>query len=257
MLEPTLYIAGYTINTFAFFLWITIAAGAGIVLLRAPDRKRGYHVDALLVAFFGALVLGRVGHVLLNWAHFQFNIGEITQIERGGLDWHGAVVGAFMGLWLMSRWRGIELSLVLDRLALIVPLMAMAAWAGCIAADCAYGAEVDTLAHYPPITVWEAEDLYGIYLPRFNPQLLGIISGGVLFIAALGIAWLGWFTGKRIWLILLLLSIVMFVLGFLRGDYAVIIAGLRLDQWFDSAVALWSITMLLRSHAMVGQSRHM
>lgn len=251
MLESTLNIAGYTVNTFAFFLWIAIAAGMGFALLRVPGGNRGQYADVLLAGFFGALVLGRVGHVLLNWAHFQFNIGEITQIERGGLDWHGAVVGAFIGLRLMSRWRSIELSPVLDRLALIVPLMAMAAWAGCIAADCAYGAEVDTLAHYPPIAVWEAEDLYGIYLPRFNSQLLGIIAGGVLFIAALGIAWLGWFTGKRVWLILLLLSLIMFVLGFLRGDYAVIIAGLRLDQWFDCAMALWSIVMLLRSQVVL------
>ena len=49
----------------------------------------------------------------------------------------------------------------------------------------------------------------------------------------------GWLKGRRFWLLLALLSAGMFGIGFFRGDYAVMIAGLRADQVLD--VMLFSV----------------
>src|SRR5690606_38377072 len=112
------------------------------------------------------------------------------------------------------------------------------------AANCGFGAEVNTLANYPPLVVAELPDVYGIPAPRYNTQLFGL----VLALLALGLTiWLfrrGLLVGRRFWLVLALLSAGMFAIGFFRADYALQVADLRADQWLDLAAMFLSIMLL-------------
>lgn len=231
------------LQTFTLALALAVAAGIGWSAYQLPNQ-RGAVVDACLGALAGGVIGARLVHVLLNWSYFAYNTSEIWRLRSGGLDWHGALLGGLIGLWVICRWRRLEFARLLDMLTPALPLLALAGWWGCRAANCGFGAEVNTLANYPPLVVAELPDVYGIPAPRYNTQLFGL----VLALLALGLTiWLfrrGLLVGRRFWLVLALLSAGMFAIGFFRADYALQVADLRADQWLDLAAMFLSIMLL-------------
>jgi len=234
---PTPYttIAFWTVQTYTLVLALAIGASAAFGALRT-GRHVGALVDTVLGALLGGLALARLEHVLLNWNYFAYNVSEAFQLNAGGLDWHGAVIGGLIGGYIVARWRRLDTRNLVDAMTLGLPLIGLAGWYGCWAAACAYGVEVDTLAHFPAWAVAETADIYGIAAPRYNTQVFGLWLAAALLVIALILLWRGWLRGARFWLILGLFSAGMFVIGFFRGDYAGMVNGLRLDQWLDAVV---------------------
>jgi prolipoprotein diacylglyceryltransferase len=218
----------------------------GYALYRGSPASRSAMADVLVAGLVAGIVLARAIHVILNWAHFAYHTDEIIQLTAGGLDWHGALWGALIAIRLAGRWRQIDLPQLIDSLTAAIPLITFAAWWGCWSVGCSYGQEVETLADYPAFLVWEGPDIFGIYAPRFNTNLLGIVAGAALFVIAVVLFWHGWLPHRRFWLLLSLHSLSMFALGFLRGDYAVYLAGLRADQWLDLAILLMALILTFR-----------
>jgi prolipoprotein diacylglyceryltransferase len=249
MPPPLTSIGPLTIQTYTLLIGIGIVTGVGIAVLAGWLRGAapvGRVVDVALVAMAGGLLLGRALHVALHWVYFRDNTGEILRFTAGGLSWHGALIGALLGLWLAVRVRRLDLPRLLDDLAPSLPLLALMAWWGCGAARCGYGAEVDNLAHYPALLVWEVQDIFNMRAPRFATQPLGMMFSGALLALTLLITVRGWLRGRRFWLTLALLAAGMFALGFLRGDYAEIVVGLRADQWLDLLLLVTGLGMMLR-----------
>jgi prolipoprotein diacylglyceryltransferase len=212
-----------------------------------PAWRVGAVIDALLAGALSGIVAGRAFHVALNWAYFRYDTAEIWQVRMGGLDWHGVVVGALLGAAIMASLRRIPLDALLGALAFGLPVIALAGWWGCLGARCAYGAEVGNLSNYPDWLVWEARDLYNIIAPRYRAQAVGIGLSLALLLIYLAIDRLNWPPSPpdvRFWLMLTLLCAVMFMLGFLRGDAALAVGGLRADQWLDLALGVISMGML-------------
>ena len=77
MFEPTISILFYTMSTYTVLIGLALAIGGGVVLYRTPQQDRLRVLDVLIVGLVGAMILGRVEHVLLNWTHFTFHRGEI------------------------------------------------------------------------------------------------------------------------------------------------------------------------------------
>lgn len=225
--------------------------GLGAALYRAGERRAAL-ADAYLLALVGGIIGARAGHVLLNWGHFAQAPVEIAQVSAGGLDWHGAVMGGLLGLLIGARWRRLNFNHLLNLLTLALPLIAMAGWGGCWAANCGFGQEVDTLANYPAWMVSEAPDVYGILAPRYNTQLFGLLLGVFTLFFALILVWRDRLRDRRFWLLLTLLSVGMFVLGFLRADFTIMFGGLRADQWLDLGLVFFSLFHVLRQ----GQHAH-
>jgi phosphatidylglycerol:prolipoprotein diacylglycerol transferase len=211
--------------------------------------------DVCLGAFAGGIVSARLFHVLLQWRYFADNLGEAFRLNAGGLDWHGAVLGGLIGLWLATRWRKLSLRATLDALTPALPLLALAGWIGCYAAACGYGAEVETLAHYSPLMVSEIPDIYGIAAPRYNTQLFGVALALVILVIVALLFWRQWLYYRRFWFNLMLLSGGMFVIGFYRGDSTPYIVGLRADQWLDVFLMVMSVIRFLFGRVNVG-ARH-
>lgn len=238
-------------TVFAFRIPIYSAAlVCGLVLslliaLRYTALRLAVLVDAALAASVLALAGARIEHVLLNWAYFANNLGEALRPSAGGLGWHGAVLGGVLGVALVARWRSFSLRALLDSLAPALPLLAFAGWFGCWAAVCAYGAEVDTLAHYPAFAAAETRDVYGIVAPRYNTQVFGMALAAALFLLSLLLIRRRWLCNRRFWLLLTLLSMSMFVIGFFRADVVPSIAALRADQWLDITFFLWASVLTL------------
>lgn len=241
MPEPFTQIGGTTYHTYTLLLALSIvvSAGAGALRLRG-SYPAGKVADAYLVALLLGVVGARVEHVLLHWNHFGENLGDITNLYTGGLNWHGAILGGLLGLYLVSYWRGLDFPQLRDSLVLALPLIAFSAWWGCGASHCAYGREVTTLADYPAWVAAESADVYGIVLPRYNTQVFGIVLAlaGLVFGGLL--VGRDWIPSRRFWLVLALLAAGQFIAGFFRDDLMYTIAGLRADQWLDALVFAWA-----------------
>ena len=87
-------------------------------------------LDFLLVAFFSALIGGRIGYVLLyNFTYFINNpISIIWPFENGnfvglyGMSYHGGLVGVLIGSWIFLRVKKINFLAWADFVVPVVPL---------------------------------------------------------------------------------------------------------------------------------------
>lgn len=239
----------FTVPSYSYFLAVgtLIAAGIAVYVQRKHSKElgRGRIVDVCLAALVCAVIGARIGHVLLNTEYFAAHPDEMTRLNAGGLNWHGALLGGLIGTFGMAWLRKVPLLPLLDAFAPGLPVVAWGGWAACGANACGYGAEVDNLANYPAFLVAERADIYGLVLPRYDTQQIGSYLALGILIIALFLTWRGLFTGYRFWLILGLFSAGMFFLGFLRGDAAIRVGNLRLDQWLDLGFMLGAVMAAL------------
>ena len=244
MPDPHTTIGPFTTQTYTLMLAIGILSAMAVTVMTYRLRyvvPFSRLVDVCLAALIGGVIGARVFHVILNWRYFQGHTAEITQISAGGLNWHGAVVGALLALTVAAWFYKLSVSSLLDALAVGLPIVAVLSWWGCGAATCSYGAEVDSMADYPAWLTWEAPGQFQLIAPRFATQPLGMIVSGILLLVMVVITRLERLEGRRFWAELALLSVAMLWLDSLRGDYAALIANLRADQWLDLAFGIISL----------------
>ncbi len=246
MFEPNIQIGSITLSTYTTVIGLALLIGGGFALYRTPSKQRLQVFDILIAGLIGGLILARVEHVLLNWNHFAFHTSEILQVNRGGLDLHGALVGAGIGMMVMSRWRDVDLKPIIDSLTLLLPLLSLAIWWGCWSASCRYGLEVATLADYPSWFVWEGRDIFGIYAPRFHTQQLGIFFSMIAISLTLVLFWRKLLYFRRFWLLTALVMGMIFFITFLQGDYSIEANHIRITQYLDGIFIILALYRVFR-----------
>lgn len=79
--------------------------------------------DLLLYCAFGIILGGRLGYVLFyNPLFFIENPSEIPAVWRGGMSFHGGLVGAALAMILQARARKLPLLLLTDIAATVAPI---------------------------------------------------------------------------------------------------------------------------------------
>lgn len=236
-----------TIRTYTLLVDLAILVGLGVLAWQGHVgyRRAGVWMDAGIGALVGGLVIGRLVHVLIYWAYFSEHANQTYQIWRGGIDWHGAVIGGLIGLAVVGRWRGVSFEVIAGVIAILLPIGAIMIYLGCYSMGCGYGREVESLADYPPMVVGELPDLFGVVAPRFASPLYGIIASVmVLIVVLVSRRWI-----KRgdvlMWLALGLLGLAAFGIGFTRGDSMWMVGALRLDQVLDLNIVAISVVMIV------------
>lgn len=239
MMMPALYtsLGPWTVHTFTLWMGVAILLTGALALRAFPAPERAARADALLATLVGAVLGARLLHVLLNLDYFASAGDEALRVAAGGLEWHGALAGGLLGLWLLVRLRfrsdptaaGRWLSRLLDALVWALPLLLLGGWYGCLGAGCGTGYEVDTLARYPAWAAVEYADVYGIVAPRWFTPGFGMVLG----MATLVWVWLLRRTPGRFALTTALVGTGMFVIGIFRADRTPLWFGLRADQVLD------------------------
>ncbi len=88
----------------------------------APVGEGDVH-DFLVWAALGAILGGRLGYILFyNPAYFLANPEMIAAIWRGGMAFHGGMLGVIVAAFLFARRRKIGFLSLTDLLALAVPI---------------------------------------------------------------------------------------------------------------------------------------
>ena len=77
-------------------------------------------VDSLITYLLVGMFLGaRLAYVFIyNWDYYQHNLTELLSVWKGGLSFHGAVVGMVLGALVFARRQGLALICVTDSMAL-------------------------------------------------------------------------------------------------------------------------------------------
>jgi phosphatidylglycerol:prolipoprotein diacylglycerol transferase len=229
------------IRTYTLLLDFAVVFGVAWLAWRGwrSEQRPAAWMDVGLGAIVGGIVTGRLGHVGVHWVYFSSHLEEIYQVWRGGIDWHTAFLGALAASVLICQYRKVSFFAVLDALAIVLPISAIFIYAGCLMVSCGHGREVASLANYPPLIALELPDLYGVVLPRLASQLYGLLWA-VIVLALYHFFFSRWNMppGIRFWLILALLALGAFAIGFSRGDSVPMIGVLRLDQVLDLLIAV-------------------
>ena len=118
--------------------WYALAYVAGLIagwalirrivaddrLWRGAPRPSRESVDDLLVyCAIGVIVGGRLGSVLFyNFGYYVAHPMEIFAVWRGGMAYHGGLIGAALGAALFARRRRAPVLTVFDLIALVAPI---------------------------------------------------------------------------------------------------------------------------------------
>ena len=94
---------------------------------RVRHTARGFTVDQVSdILFYGALGIiigGRVGYMLFyDFSELIAHPLQIVQVWKGGMSFHGGLLGVIFALWLYARKTGKNLVDVTDLMAPVVPL---------------------------------------------------------------------------------------------------------------------------------------
>jgi len=79
--------------------------------------------DWLTWAVISILFGGRFGYVFFyNWPYYSQNLGEIFAFWKGGMSFHGGLLGAILGMWLFAKKYKIDYLKLTDRLCVAAPI---------------------------------------------------------------------------------------------------------------------------------------
>ena len=88
-----------------------------------PRPSRESLDDLLVVVAFGVIIGGRLGHVLIyDPAFYVAHPLEIFQTWKGGMAFHGGLIGATVGMYFYARRSGLPLLTVSDICATVAPI---------------------------------------------------------------------------------------------------------------------------------------
>jgi phosphatidylglycerol:prolipoprotein diacylglycerol transferase len=113
------YIAGL------IFGWAYVRHLVGkATLWGAQPRPSKASIDDLLVyVAFGVILGGRLGYVLFyNPSYYFVHPGEIIAVWKGGMSFHGGLIGAALGIVLFARQIKVPVLSVMDVAAAAVPI---------------------------------------------------------------------------------------------------------------------------------------
>lgn len=226
---PTIALGPIVFSTYTLLIDIGLLGALAWLWRRAPqhERQSARWLDAGLGAAVGAAIGGRAAFALGNWVYFQDHVVEIFRLWEGGYAWPGALIGGALGVFIYGALRREPAALILDELALPALAVAALGWVGCAAASCAAGRDVPPGA-LPFAVNWP--DLYGVVLPRWPAQLIGLALCVIAFAYLLSQRDRRWPRGFRFAASFTLIAIIMFLVSFVRGDDMPLVGGWRLDS---------------------------
>lgn len=228
-------------------LLMALGMMAGYVLTRNLWRRRGLPLSDLDNLMVGAIIFGLLGARLVDvfvfeWWYFKDNLTDIFQFWRGGLSWHGGLLGGLIYLWLKNfKQKGI-----------------LWTWLDCLAPGLALGQAIGRWGNYfnqelfgqPTTLPWgipiarENRPLEFINTPYFHPVFL-YESIGLLLVAG----WLWYYSRKKLnpgqlfALYLIATGVIRFALEFLRLDEQNLFLGVRVGLWLAGASIICGVLL--------------
>jgi phosphatidylglycerol:prolipoprotein diacylglycerol transferase len=172
---------------FTLFYWL-----AGVRASRAPFAQVGWTrrdvEDILFYGVLGVVIGGRLGYVLFyKPGYYLANPLEVFAVWKGGMAFHGGLLGVIAALALFARMRGRSFLEVADLVAPCVPLGLASGRIGNFINGELWGRAADASLPWAMVFPQSGSDL-----PRHPSQLYQFALEGVLLFALL---W--WFASRE------------------------------------------------------------
>jgi len=136
-------------------------------------------LDVATYCLILGLVVSRIVYVLLNWRDYAGNPFSAFLLQKGGLSFHGALLGGIIAAWLYARVKKIDFLLLVDVLSPCVVLGYPVARLGCFLNGCCYG----TPTHLPWGCVFPDANHPGQLTPPSHPaQIYSSLSVFIMFL---------------------------------------------------------------------------
>lgn len=120
---------------------------AGIVYASKVGPPRGLTVpmviDLALMLLIFAILGARLVFVLLMFNEYASQPGTVLSVWRGGLSFHGGVLGGVLAVLLFCRWRKVRFAVLADVFTPAVPIGYALTRIGCFLNGCCHGVPTD------------------------------------------------------------------------------------------------------------------
>jgi phosphatidylglycerol---prolipoprotein diacylglyceryl transferase len=196
-----------------------------------PKVSRKQVDDFLVWGLIGVVVGGRLGHVLFyELHHYLQNPLEIFQTWKGGMSFHGGLLGVSVAFWLYTRLHQISLLSFSDLIACGVPLgLFLGRLANFVNGEL-YGRMTDV--------PWAVCFPSGGYVPRHPSQLYeAFLEGALLW----GLLW-----------VVVRISVLRGEKGILTGLFLMGYGGARIvSECFREPESLWEVGGMVLTYGQV------
>jgi phosphatidylglycerol---prolipoprotein diacylglyceryl transferase len=136
--------------------------------------------DFISYLIFSIILGGRFGYVIFyNFEYYISNPVEIIKVWKGGMSFHGALIGIIIGAYLFSKKRRVSAFFLLDVIACVAPI---GIFFGRIA-NFINGELIGKVTSLPWSVVFPLVDM----LPRHPSQLYEAIMEGIILFLILNI----------------------------------------------------------------------
>lgn len=122
-----LHIGPLSVHWYGLMYLFGLLGAWGLLVLRLKTSPREFTVDQVSdILFYGAIgmiVGGRLGYMLFYaWHDFSADPLLIFQIWKGGMAFHGGLIGVILALWLYAYRTGKSLVDITDFITPVVPI---------------------------------------------------------------------------------------------------------------------------------------
>jgi phosphatidylglycerol---prolipoprotein diacylglyceryl transferase len=169
--------------SFGLFLWLASLRTAQPHFASAGWSRRDVE-DLLFFGVLGVVIGGRLGYVLFyKPEYYAANLSEVAAVWKGGMAFHGGLLGVLGAMWLFGRSRGRHFLEVTDLIAPCVPTGLASGRIGNFINGELWGRAADPAL--PWAMVFPQADLAST--PRHPSQLYQFLLEGVLLFVVLWI----------------------------------------------------------------------
>ena len=108
-------------------LLIAAAVLAAVLYMRTQEERlhlpEGIAYDMALWTVPIGVIGARIYYCVFNWAAYASNPVSVLYVWQGGLAIYGGIIGGAVGLWLLSRKKGLKMAALMD---LVSPALLLA-----------------------------------------------------------------------------------------------------------------------------------
>ncbi len=109
-------INGFTVAFYGCVIAFAIMCGIFMALHEAKrtGQKEDDYLDLAIFAVIFSIIGARTYYVVFQWDYYKEHLNEIPNIRLGGMAIYGAVIGAVLTVFAVSKYKKIKFGMMLD-----------------------------------------------------------------------------------------------------------------------------------------------
>lgn len=237
---------GFPIRWYGIFISIGILVAYLLASKQSKIHKVDFDklTDIFIIALPIAILCARLYYVIFEWSYYKDNPSEILNIRQGGLAIHGAILGALITGYIMTRVKNIGFLDVLDTIApSFIIAQAIGRWGNFFNQEAHGGMVSEKFISYFPEFIQRGMfigDQY--YHPTFLYESIWNI---IVFIILMVLSRKNLKRGSIFYLYIILYSLGRFFIEGLRTD-SLMIGPLRMAQVISIIFMIVGIALLIK-----------